>query len=83
MEFGINWRDGGYVVCVLISDNNGYKRWYPLRNFGIYQGEARCFKEFDCPTLNDFMLKMLIKQYNPKIIWRRIKSGKFVRNENF
>lgn len=80
MEFGINYENGGYVVLVLLRnvDNGDFPRWYRLRNFGLRQGDARCFKEFDCPRLTDNQIKMLIKSYNKNVKWERINSRKFV-----
>lgn len=79
MEFAINYNHG-YVVCLLQYDEGWHrKRFFPLRNFGEHQGDARIFKEVDCPSLNDAQLKMLIKNYRNDIIYKRINSRRFVR----
>lgn len=80
MEFGINFENGGYVVLVLLRnvENGDFPRWYRLRNFGLRKGDARCFKEFDCPRLTGNQIKMLIKSYNKNVLWERINSRKFV-----
>ena len=48
MQFGINWNEG-YEVCVLMPDERGLRKWFPLRNFGDREGDAKAFKYFDCP----------------------------------
>lgn len=79
MEFAINY-DNGYVVCLVAYDEQWRrKRFFPLRNFGEHQGDARLFKEVDCPNLSDAQLRMLIKSYNPKVIYKRINSRRFVK----
>ena len=62
MQFGINWNDG-YEVTVLMVGEHGYLRHFTLRNFGEHQGDARIFKEADCPNLTDAQIRMLIKNY--------------------
>ena len=53
MEFAINYNNG-YVVCLVAYDETWKrKRFFPLRNFGEHQGDARLFKEADCPDLTD------------------------------
>ena len=78
MQFGINWNDG-YEVTVLMVGENGYLRQYPLRNFGEHQGDARIFKEVDCPQLTDTQIRMLIRKYDPKVKYKRINGKRFVR----
>ena len=80
MKFGINWNDG-YEVTVLMVGEHGYLRHYPLRNFGEHQGAARIFKEVDCPELTDTQLRMLIKNYDPKVKYKRINGKRFVREK--
>lgn len=78
MQFGINY-DNGYVVCVLMYDERGLiRRWYPLRNFGEHQGDARIFKECDCPRLTDVQISLLTKNYRKDVIYKRINSRRFV-----
>ena len=78
MQFGINWNDG-YEVTVIMPDERGFIRHHPLRNFGHHQGDARIFKEVDCPKLSDAEIRMLIKQYDKKIKYRRINGRKFIK----
>ena len=80
MQFGINWNDG-YEVTVLMADEHGYLRYFPLRNFGEHQGDARIFKEVDCPKLTDAQIRMLIKNYDPKVKYKRISGTRFVREK--
>ena len=79
MEFAINYEDG-YVVCLVAYDEQWKrKRFFPLRNFGEHQGDARLFKEVDCPNLSDIQLRLLIKSYNPNTKYKRINSRRFVK----
>ena len=79
MEFAINYEDG-YVVCLVAYDEQWKrKRFFPLRNFGEHQGDARLFKEADCPNLSDTQLHLLIKSYNPNTKYKRINSRRFVK----
>ena len=80
MQFGINWNDG-YEVTVLMVGEHGYLRHYPLRNFGDHQGDARIFKEVDCPKLTDVQIRMLIKNYDQKVKYKRISGTRFVREK--
>ena len=78
-SFGIRQDDaGGIVVIGLWTDDDGIRRWHPLRAFGWHQGDAMAFKEFDCPTLGHAHLRQLAKLYKPTNIWRRISSTRFV-----
>ena len=69
----------GYVVEVHYPDNDGISRWHPLRNFGERQGDARLFKEVDCPKLEDWQIRALIKGYNHEVKYERISDRKFKR----
>ena len=80
MQFGINWNDG-YEVCVLMDDERGLRRWLPLRNFGLHQGDARIFKEVDCPDLTDAQLRMLIKRFDRSVKYKRINGKHFVKEK--
>lgn len=78
MEFCINY-ENGYVVCLVAFDINwGRKRFFRLRNFGEHQGMARIYKEVDCPSLSYAHLQLLIKNYTPNRIYKRISSSRFV-----
>ena len=81
MQFCINWNDG-YEVCVLMEDERGLQRWLPLRNFGHRQGDARIFKEADCPDLTDTQLRMLIKRFDRSVKYERINGRKFIKQQN-
>lgn len=79
MEFAINYNKG-YVVCLVAYDDTWKrKRFFPLRNFGEHQGDARLFKEADCPNMTDAQLRMLIRAYNPTTIYKRINSKRFIK----
>jgi hypothetical protein len=58
------------------------KRFFPLRNFGEHQGDARMFKEVDCPELTDSQLRMLIKSYDNRIIYKRINGRRFIKEQD-
>lgn len=80
MEFALQYHNG-YVVCLLMYDEGWRrKRYFPLRNFGEHQGDARIYKDVDCPLLTDAQIKMLIKQYRNDIVYKRINSHKFIRD---
>ena len=69
---------GGYEVCVVLpSLETGYLHTYPLRNFGERQGDAICFKMFDCPLLTDMQVRSLINSYDPSKKYRRINRTTF------
>lgn len=79
-DFQICNTPDGYVVNALVSEPpSSYRSWMPLRNFGDRQSDAIIFKNEDCPKLNEFLLKMLIRGYNKEIKYKRINSGKFVK----
>lgn len=78
MEFAINWNDG-YEVAVLMEDERGIRRFFPLRNFGDRQGDAKIFKYVDCPKLTDTQLRMLIKRFDRSVKYERINERRFVR----
>ncbi|MBR5395775.1 MAG: hypothetical protein IK144_11965 [Bacteroidaceae bacterium] len=78
MEFAINYNNG-YEVAVLMEDARGLRRWLPLRNFGDRQGDAKCFKYYDCPKLTDAQLRMLIKRFDRNVKYERINGRRFVK----
>lgn len=79
MELAINY-ENGYVVCLVAYDEHWKrKRLFPLRNFGDHQGDAKIFKECDCPDLTDAQLKMLIKNYDPNTVFKRINNKRFIK----
>ena len=79
MEFGINYNNGYVVNLIAYDEKWKRKKFFPLRNFGEHQGDARIFKEIDCPSLTDSQLRMLIKTYNPAVIFKRINSKRFIK----
>jgi len=81
MWFGINWNDG-YEVGVTMVSQSGVMKFHPLKNFGERQGDAKIFKESDCPKLKDSQLRMLIKNYNPKVKYERVGFLKY-RKQKF
>lgn len=82
MEFAINYRDG-YEVCVIMLNSMGRKQHYPLRNFGEHQGDARIFKEADCPELSYSQIRMLIAQFKREVKYKRINNKRFIREEKW
>lgn len=80
MEFAINYREG-YEVYAVMPGICGHKQFLPLRNFGDHQGDARIFKEVDCPNLKDSQIRMLIASFNRKVKYKRINSKRFVRED--
>ena len=81
MQFQVAERNGDYIVeAYVIDDPNSLRgHWFPLRNFGDHQGDAISFKEYDCPRLDDFHLRALIKNYNPAVRYSRISGTKFTK----
>lgn len=77
--FQISNEPHGYVVEVYIMDKDGIMRWRPLRNFGDRQGDARAFKEFDCPVLDEPVLRTLINRYDPAVKYMRLDKHRFYK----
>lgn len=77
--FQVREENGDYIVdAYIIEDHNSLRGyWHPLRNFGERQGDAICFKEYDCPKLEDSQLKMLVKSYNNERKYIRINGRQF------
>ena len=80
MMFSVDNTPDGYVVkaYIYLSNEDGL-RWMPLRNFGDRQGDAIEFRDYDCPKLNDWQLKCLIKQYDKNTKYIRLSSTKFIK----
>lgn len=78
MQFCINYNDG-YEVAVQMEDERGLLRWLPLRNFGDREGDAKCFKYWDCPKLTGTQLRMLIKRFDRNVKYERINGRRFVK----
>ena len=72
--------DGGYIVTLTQIWEDGSLREKPLRKFKE-QGHAMIFKEHDCPHLTELQIKMLVKQYDPKILFTRIDERHFRRQK--
>ena len=72
MMFQVENNPEGYVVSCYHD-----LQWHPLRNFGERQGDARFFKEYDCPKLEDGMIRALIKHYDPSVKYIRLNGGRF------
>ncbi len=71
--------DHGFVVTTMVwSDNYETLVEKPLRKF-LEQGHALIFREEDCPHLSDMQIKYLIKMYNPKVLYKRVSSKRFVK----
>ena len=79
MNFEVSNTAEGYVVQAYISDGTGYGQWYPLRNFGQRQGDARAFMLYDCPQLSDAHITALRKSYRPEVKYKRVTSTRFER----
>lgn len=79
MQFQIREHNGDYIVeAYIIEDFNSLRGyWKPLRNFGQRQGDAICFKEYDCPKLENAMINLLIKAYKPERKYIRQAANKF------
>ena len=76
-QFGLEFADG-YVVTALGVKTDGFKRWFPLRNFGHHQGDARLFKEVDAPSLSQNDIIMLARNYDHKRPVKRMNSRRFI-----
>lgn len=79
MLFQITNEPHGYVVEVHILDSDGVMRWHPLRNFGDRQGDAKAFKEWDCPELGDDVIRTLIRRYDPTVKYMRVEKHRFMK----
>lgn len=80
MQFQINNTPDGYVVEAFTQgpDFPG-DYWQPLRNFGDREGDAKCFRDFDCPNLTDTQLRALIRAYNPETKYIRVNGRNFIK----
>lgn len=76
-QFGLEYNNG-YVVTALGVKADGYRRWFPLRNFGHHQGDARIFKECDAEDLTQNEIIMLANSYNPNRHYQRINAHRFI-----
>lgn len=63
----------------MFDDKYGCMRQFPLRNFGEHQGDARLYKEADCPRLTFEQVKALIKRFDRSVKYKRVNSRRFVR----
>lgn len=76
-QFGLEYSNG-YVVTALGVKVDGFRKWFPIRNFGPHQGDARIFKECDVCNLTQNDIIMLANNYNPNRVYRRINAHRFV-----
>ena len=72
MMFQVENNPEGYVVSCYHDAH-----WHPLRNFGQRQGDAKAFKEWDCPHLSDTQIHMLEKAYSKEKRYIRHSATKF------
>ena len=81
-DFQICNTPDGYVVQALVSEPpSSYRCWKPLRNFGDRQSDAIIYKNEDCPKLNEYLLKMIIKDYRKDAKYIRVNSRKFIKQK--
>jgi len=78
MNFSVNYNEG-YEVGVVMVNDHGSVSYQPLRNFGDRQGDARIFKEHDCPRLTLEQVRALVKRYDKRVKYKRISEQRFVR----
>ena len=79
MIFQVENTPCGYIVSAYVMDDNGYGQWHRLRNFGDRQGDAIESRSWDCPNLSDTQLRMLIKNFDINVKYKRISSTKFTK----
>ena len=72
MMFQVENNPEGYVVSCYHDAH-----WHPLRNFGVRQGDAFAFRDWDCPNLDDSHIRMLEKAYSKDRRYIRISSRQF------
>lgn len=77
MLFQVENNPEGYVVSCYHD-----LHWHPLRNFGERQGDAKCFKDWDCPKLSDQQIRILERNYNPDRKYVRVSSTCFKTEKN-
>ena len=70
MMFQVENLPEGYVVSCYHD-----LQWHSLRNFGERQGDAICFRDYDCPKLDDTHIRMLEKAYTKEKRYIRISNG--------
>lgn len=80
MRFVLNYNKG-YEVGVVMCNDYGHYSTCPLRNFGDRQGDAIIFKMVDCPKLNDYQIRTLVKNYNPDVKYIRVSGTQFKKQE--
>lgn len=57
---------GDWVVVAIQADEKGYRKHFPMVNFGDRQFEAIEFAEHDAKELSDQRVAFLIKTYDPE-----------------
>lgn len=76
MFYSINYDNGYIVTCSGHWADGNFKSDLPLRKFKN-EGDAKIFKEHDCPQLTDSQLKALVKHYNPNVKFIRLGENKY------
>lgn len=76
MLFQVENTSHGYVVSCYYD-----MHWCPLRNFGDRQGDAIDFKIYDCPRLEDNIIRALIKRYDADVRYSRLCPGRFKKEQ--
>lgn len=69
----------GYVVQVYLRDEQGCGHWYPLRNFGDREGDAKEFLNIDLPELSDTIVRHLAKRYDKSFRYVRVSKNRYFR----
>lgn len=69
----------GYIVSIYVQDGRGYGHWFRLRNFGINQGDAIAFRDYDLPELKMELIMLLAKQFKKETIYQRIGKHRYAK----
>lgn len=77
MKYQVRNSNEGYIVDAYYEG-----KWYPIRNFGNRQGDARLFAYSDAENLSEMQLRMLIKNFKKDRIYIRINSRTFKAIDN-
>lgn len=79
MIFSVSNTQDGYVVEGFICESSGYGQWWPLRNFGTRQGDAKDFANIDCPKLTYDQVRQLARRYDKSFKYQRVNGSRFIR----
>lgn len=78
MIFQVRIDNDCYVVdCYFTINRETTPRWHPLRKFS-YEGDAKAYKNWDCPEMGWGVLEHLANHYDPNIIYQRLDKDKFL-----